>query len=259
MNSLQQSLFTALQACHAALQNLHVRQHWDKHIEDLLGDDMYDEAVDAENLAAAALADSRLRTEPSSDTGLFSGVIPSGAKDLTPAQQAALDTNLPEDQPTTRTEQLSNDLIAVIWPYLDQATDADDAKGDVKDAVDNALDAWEPAPPEDDRTPTSVGPDAPADRRQDGQHAFADCGGDEDDAFVGGQECTFRVADAPPAQPWDVTVAALLADGRWNEHPDSDLSRMAWRQEVADGNVQSGYWDWLRNCLEQRAESEEAK
>lgn len=265
MNSLTQSLFTALQACHAALQNLHVRQHWDKHIEDLLGDDMYAEAVDAENLAAAALADARLRTEPSSDTGLFSGVIPSDAKDTTPAQQAALNVMLPEDLDDT----LVNELINVIWPYLDDAHMRDagsvaEAEGLVRDAVENALDTWDPAPPEDDRTPSSVGPDAPAagERRQDGQHEFADCGGhpccvtcgsDEDDAFVGGQECTFGVdADAP-----DDAVNRMMAEDIWGEHPD--FPRADWRAARGDGDTQSGYWDWTRSQIEQRADEEGSK
>jgi len=51
-------------------------------------------------------------------------------------------------------EELMNQLIEVIWPYLDKAAEActggaedwdediERAKGDINDAVCNALDSW---------------------------------------------------------------------------------------------------------------------
>jgi len=38
-------------------------------------------------------------------------------------------------------EDLNNDLISVIWPFLDRHSDG---RGDVNDAVNNVLDSWTP-------------------------------------------------------------------------------------------------------------------
>ena len=37
-------------------------------------------------------------------------------------------------------EELTNDLIAVIWPLLDEGA----SKGEIQDAVNNVLDSWTP-------------------------------------------------------------------------------------------------------------------
>jgi hypothetical protein len=49
------------------------------------------------------------------------------------------------DLPANNQEELVNNLIGVAWPVLD-ANGGD--KGAVRDAFDNAVDSWEPAPQE---------------------------------------------------------------------------------------------------------------
>ena len=42
-----------------------------------------------------------------------------------------------------------------------------------------------------------------------------------------------------------------VADGDWwGEHPD--FTREEWRQEVAERNVNSGYWEWAFACKEEK-------
>lgn len=54
-----------------------------------------------------------------SDTGLFSGVIPENARDLTPAEQKALDTILPDTSvPPDATQHFQvGDIIENTWGY----------------------------------------------------------------------------------------------------------------------------------------------
>jgi len=39
-------------------------------------------------------------------------------------------------------------------------------------------------------------------------------------------------------------------DDAWAVHPD--FSRSNWQSEAADGNVQSGYWEWVASQIEQK-------
>lgn len=43
-------------------------------------------------------------------------------------------------------------------------------------------------------------------------------------------------------------VDALMSADLWSEHPAND--REGWRQDVADGNTQLGYWDWVKRNIE---------
>lgn len=56
--------------------------------------------------------------------------------------------------------------------------------------------------------------------------------------------------DVPAAE-----VVAMMAVDLWSEHPD--FPRRAWQHEVAEGNVQSGYWEWVSSQCEQRDDEEE--
>ena len=38
-------------------------------------------------------------------------------------------------------------------------------------------------------------------------------------------------------------------NGGWGEHPI--YSRGEWGQEAAEGNIQSGYWQWVADQIEQ--------
>lgn len=44
-------------------------------------------------------------------------------------------------------------------------------------------------------------------------------------------------------------VDQLMAKDLWGEHPEH--TRKDWCEEVSEGNVQSGYWEWVRSTVEQ--------
>ena len=47
---------------------------------------------------------------------------------------------------------------------------------------------------------------------------------------------------------WDTEVQVLVNGDAWSEHPK--FPRQDWRAEVAAGDSQRGYWDWVNGQLE---------
>lgn len=55
-----------------------------------------------------------------------------------------------------------------------------------------------------------------------------------------------------PGKPERPDVAQLRGDNEWGQHPE--FTREAWQTEIAAGNVQSGYWEWVTEQLDQQEE-----
>jgi hypothetical protein len=53
----------------------------------------------------------------------------------------------------------------------------------------------------------------------------------------------------------DLSVAQLMEIDVWGEHPVH--TRTEWQDEVAAGDTQRGYWDWVQAMIEQYGEDED--
>lgn len=46
----------------------------------------------------------------------------------------------------------------------------------------------------------------------------------------------------------DLSVPQLMEIDAWGEHPS--YTRADWKAEVANGDTQRGYWDWVQHLVE---------